>query len=64
MLSKNNKISLKKIFNKIYRSKNNINILYIREIIYLINKYNKNRKKEDLKINESTSLVIFMEICY
>ena len=60
MLSKNNKISLKKIFNKIYRSESNINKLYIREIIYLINKYNKNRKKEDLKINESTSLLI----CY
>ena len=60
MLSKNNKKSLKKIFNKIYRSESNINKLYIREIIYLINKYNKNRKKEDLKINESTSLVI----CY
>ena len=60
MLSKNNKKSLEKIFNKIYKSKNNINKLYIREIIYLINKYNKNRKKEDLKINESTSLVI----CY
>ena len=60
MLSKNNKKSLEKIFNKIYKFKNNINKLYIREIIYLINKYNKNRKKEDLKINESTSLVI----CY
>ena len=60
MLSKNNKKSLEKIFNKIYKSKNNINKLYIREIIYLINKYNKNKKKEDLKINESTSLVI----CY
>ena len=60
MLSKNNKISLKKIFNKIYRSESNINKLYIREIIYLINKYNKNKKKENLKINESTSLVI----CY
>ena len=60
MLSKNNKKSLEKIFNKIYKSKNNINKLYIREIIYLINKNNKNRKKEDLKINESTSLVI----CY
>ena len=60
MLSKNNKKSLEKIFNKIYKSKNNINKLYIREIIYLINKYNKNRKKEDFKINESTSLVI----CY
>ena len=60
MLSKNNKKSLKKIFNKIYKSESNINKLYIREIIYLINKYNKNRKKEDLKINESTSLVI----CY
>ena len=60
MLSKNNKKSLEKIFNKIYKLKNNINKLYIREIIYLINKYNKNRKKEDLKINESTSLVI----CY
>ena len=60
MLSKNNKKSLEKIFNKIYKSENNINKFYIREIIYLINKYNKNRKKEDLKINESTSLVI----CY
>ena len=60
MLSKNNKKSLKKIFNKIYRSESNINKLYIREIIYLINKYNKNKKKEDLKINQSTSLVI----CY
>ena len=60
MLSKNNKKSLEKIFNKIYKFENNINKLYIREIIYLINKYNKNRKKEDLKINESTSLVI----CY
>ena len=60
MLSKNNKKSLEKIFNKIYRSESNINKLYIREIIYLINKYNKNKKKEDLKINESTSLVI----CY
>ena len=60
MLSKNNKKSLEKIFNKIYKSKYNINKLYIREIIYLINKYNKNRKKEDFKINESTSLVI----CY
>ena len=60
MLSKNNEKSLEKIFNKIYKSKNNINKFYIREIIYLINKYNKNRKKEDLKINESTSLVI----CY
>ena len=60
MLSKNNKKSLKKIFNKIYRSESNINKLYIREIIYLINKYNKNKKKEDLKINESTSLLI----CY
>ncbi len=60
MLSKNNKKSLKKIFNKIYRSESNINKLYIREIIYLINKYNKNKKKEDLKINQSTSLLI----CY
>ena len=60
MLSKNNEKSLEKIFNKIYKSENNINKFYIREIIYLINKYNKNRKKEDLKINESTSLVI----CY
>ena len=60
MLSKNNQKSLEKIFNKIYKSKNNINKVYIREIIYLINKYNKNRKKEDFKINESTSLVI----CY
>ncbi len=60
MLSKNNEKSLEKIFNKIYKSENNINRLYIKEIIYLINKYNKNRKKEDLKINDSTSLVI----CY
>ena len=49
MLSKNNKKSLEKIFNKIYKSKNNINKLYIREIIYLINKYNKNRKKRGFK---------------
>ena len=60
MLSKKNQKSLEKIFNKIYKSKKNINKLYIREIIYLINKYNTNRKKKDFKINESTSLVI----CY
>ena len=60
MLSENNKKKLEIIFNKIYKSKSNINKLHISEIIHLINKYNKNKKKVDFKINESTSLLI----CY
>ena len=54
MLSENNKKKLEIIFNKIYKSKRNINKLPINEIINLINKYNKNKKKVDFKINEIT----------
>ena len=60
MLSENNKKKLEIIFNKIYKSKSNINKLHINQIIRLINKYNKNKKKVDFKINERTSLLI----CY
>ena len=47
MLSKQRQKILKHVFNDIYKSNKYKNDLYIREIINLINKYNKkNRKKK------------------
>ena len=61
MLSKQHQKILKHVFNDIYKSDNYKNDSYIREIINLINKYNKkNRKKIKLNVSESTSLII----CY